>query len=338
MATNTTTPSVLTASAAAPHVSAFERSNFGLVAAGFSFALILKYSVILGTRKSLTGTDGLSAIVMFLWTIYVFIQAINIWSMRTTGAIENFYWAADASTIFYSVTLCAILHMSVLRVLALSGLKTWRKTAEIVGIGLVVLVFVVRGVRTVFIFIQSTANANAALAQNATNLQIATLLPSLGIRIIFDIFSMYKLWHHRAKYAEAAGQEAFKTIVLSLGVETLLSIIAIVVAFQEAQNYTGDKLAFMDWLLFSWCLASWIEQRPLYGQIFGSPLFSTKSGSHGTSQSGGSERQLGKFNSVQAYQGQVYGGQGNFIGSQNQVQSVFSHQNHQNNGAYQGGY
>ncbi|KAJ3322429.1 hypothetical protein HDU76_013889 [Blyttiomyces sp. JEL0837] len=48
----------------------------------------------------------------------------------------------------------------------------------------------------------------------------------------------------------------------------IFSILAILVAWQEAVNYVGNKLSFMDWALFSWCLGSWIEQRRLYQNIF----------------------------------------------------------------------
>jgi hypothetical protein len=87
-----------------------------------------------------------------------------------------------------------------------------------------------------------------------------------------DIFSLYKLYESRVKYVETAGKGAFLTIVVSTIVEQLLAILAILVGFQEALSYTGNKLSFMDWLLFSWCLASWIDQRPLLQQIFGSKL------------------------------------------------------------------
>jgi hypothetical protein len=34
----------------------------------------------------------------------------------------------------------------------------------------------------------------------------------------------------------------------------------------------------MDWLLFSWCLSSWIDQRPLLQQIFGAKMTTTSQG------------------------------------------------------------
>ncbi|KAI8803295.1 hypothetical protein BJ742DRAFT_501254 [Cladochytrium replicatum] len=106
-------------------------------------------------------------------------------------------------------------------------------------------------------------------------MQFLTLLPILVGRTILDFISTWQLWKFRVKYMDS-GRDAFYTIAISLVVETVLSHIAIVVSAEEAlvsffRISIPNMLAVTDWLLISWCLASWIEQRPLYRQIFNQP-------------------------------------------------------------------
>ncbi|KAJ3118676.1 hypothetical protein HDU96_010006 [Phlyctochytrium bullatum] len=106
-------------------------------------------------------------------------------------------------------------------------------------------------------------------------MQIATLLPTLFMRLILDARSLFCLYQYRVKYVERAGKEAFAVILSALLFEFVLSVLATLVGVQEAlSSGPGDRLAFMDWILFSWCLASWVEQRPLLMQIFGSSISS----------------------------------------------------------------
>ncbi|KAJ3108284.1 hypothetical protein HDU96_007566 [Phlyctochytrium bullatum] len=254
-------------------VSNFDRINFGILAAGFSLAMILKFGSALTTRR-LRGNDTLAGFVIGCWFVYIVVQLVDMWVKRVQGPIPDFQWAIATVTILYSLTLCSVLHLSFIRSSALSGLASiTRKRFEMGGYIFVGVVFVLRLVRTGIIFYQtSLSTANPGLSNNATTLQFASLLPTLGSRIILDSWSMYNLYKSRVKYVEQAGKEAFTIIQNSLIIEFILSVIATVVACQEAINTTGDRLAFMDWLLFSWCLASWVEQRPLYMLIFGSRL------------------------------------------------------------------
>ncbi|KAJ3415182.1 Arginase, catabolizes arginine to ornithine and urea [Chytridiales sp. JEL 0842] len=237
-------------------IPAFDRTNFGLVASGFALFMIFKYTAVLLSRK-LRGTDRIAAAILGAWSVYIIIQVIDLWSKRTTGAIENWFYAINTSTLFYSTVLCGILYMSILRVLALFGgvptgesvsSMTNKRRLEIAGIALVAIIFLVRGVRTILIFIASTADKTSvpALNANATAMQIATLLPTLLIRLILDIISLYKLYESRVKYVETAGQEAFTAIVISTIAEQIFAVLAIFVAFQEASQFQGNKLSFMD--------------------------------------------------------------------------------------------
>ncbi|KAJ3191779.1 hypothetical protein HK101_007416 [Irineochytrium annulatum] len=216
--------------------------------------------------------DIIAAACVACWICYITVNVLNTWSPRTiAGTVPNLYWATATATLCYSFVLCGILHMSFVRFNALLNVKSAKRMVEITGYTLCAVVFAVRFARTVLIFVvssQTGAVANAGLSQNATNLQIATLLPVLFIRLGMDVYSIYKLQAARAKYMESCGMEAFRTIVGSLVVECLFSVLAILVGFQEQLNYTGSKLSFCDWWLMSWCLSSWIEQKPLYQLIF----------------------------------------------------------------------
>ncbi|KAI8831717.1 hypothetical protein BC829DRAFT_449245 [Chytridium lagenaria] len=285
MSNNTTIPTVVCAAAKAfQATSVYDRFNFGIMASGFSLALALKFGAALTTRK-LRGTDSLAGVIMILWGIYISIQLVDMWHKRVYGVvITGFVWATSMSTILYSATLVSILHLSIMRAAALSGLsQVPRKRFEVGGLIFVIIIFIVRLVRSGFIF-QNTAQATPtpALTNNATYLQMATLLPTLFIRLVLDVWSFWNLHWSRVKYVEQAGREAFNIITSSLAIEFGLSILATIVACQEAVNTNPDRLAFMDWLLFSWCLASWVEQRPLFMLIFGARL-TTQTGSLETS-------------------------------------------------------
>ncbi|KAI8836865.1 hypothetical protein BC829DRAFT_436582 [Chytridium lagenaria] len=277
--------------------SPYDRFNFGILAAGFSLALILKFGAALTTRK-LRGTDSLAGIVIVAWLIYILIQLVDMWHKRVNGeAIAGFVWAIATSTILYSATLVSILHLSFMRSAALSGLgQISRKRFEIAGLTFVIVVFLTRLIRSGFIFMNTAQSSpNPALTNTATLLQMSTLLPTLFVRLGLDVWSLFSLHRSRVKYVEQAGKEAFNIISTSLGIEFALSILATIVACQEAVNVTPDRLAFMDWLLFSWCLASWVEQRPLFMLIFGSRLttISEESSATGIKSQRGGDAEIG---------------------------------------------
>ncbi|KAJ3098774.1 hypothetical protein HDU97_003736 [Phlyctochytrium planicorne] len=251
----------------------YDRINFGIMAAGFSLALLLKFGAALFTRK-LRGTDSLASIIMGIWLTYISIQLVDMWAKRTAGPIQDYQWVVSTATVLYSTTLCAVLHLSFIRCAALAGFSQInKKRFEYLGLFAVAVVFVMRVVRTGYIFSQTAQSTpNPSLSQTSTLLQTLTLLPTLFLRLLLDTWSLVNLYRSRVKYVEQAGKEAFNIITSSLCIEFVFSVFASIVACQEAANFTGDKLAFMDWLLFSWCLASWVEQRPLYMAIFGAKL------------------------------------------------------------------
>ncbi|KAJ3096039.1 hypothetical protein HDU97_006296 [Phlyctochytrium planicorne] len=298
--------------------SVFDRTNFAIMGAGFSFAFILKYGLILLTRK-LRGNDLAAFLIFLCWLFYMVVQIVDAWvnsfsyppnqlqsakllvltflpstfllqTKRVCCAIPNFQWVNAFVSLLSSIVLCAVLHLSFVRCSALAGFPNqWKLIFDRIGIGMVACVFAVRVVRVGFIFYttsQTDPATNAYLSGNSTMMQITTLMPSLFTRVILDTWSLINLYRCRIKFIKQAGSHpaAFWIITWSLMVEFVFSILAIIVGMQEALTYTGDKLSFMDWLLYSWCLGSWVEQRPLYAQIFGAQM--TGTGNLSDTQSG----------------------------------------------------
>ncbi|KAJ3207018.1 hypothetical protein HDU67_007806 [Dinochytrium kinnereticum] len=233
-------------------------------------------------------------------------------SNRDTTVITSNFKPLLLHTCSYSVTLVAVLHLSVLRSAALSGFgQALRKRFELVGLMVVIGILLIRLVRTGFIFYQTTQSSPVpALSTNSTTLQVGvdehipyfacrdllefnliiTLMPALFLRFILDVWSLFNLYRCRVKYVEQAGKEAFNIIIISLLIEFVLSMLAIIVGMQEALVTPGDRLAFMDWLLFSWCLASWVEQRPLYMLIFGMKITTSSHSENGSTHGAGTAK------------------------------------------------
>ncbi|KAI8806222.1 hypothetical protein BJ742DRAFT_870748 [Cladochytrium replicatum] len=273
--------------------SPFDRSFFVLVNSGFALGFCIKYGIIIASRRS-QHRDKIPGYLLGCWFVYVLIQVIDMWSKKSSGVIPNYGYVLNLSTLLYSACLCGIAYMSVVRILALSisrHTSVLRRIAYIV-IGVMFGVRVIRSCLAFAVTVQtSSGNTESAthLGGIVAVLQFLTLLPILVGRTILDVLSTYQLWKARVKYMDY-GRDAFYTIVLSLIFETLLSMVALIVAAEEALiQYFGvsipNTLAVADWLLISWCMASWIEQRPLYRQIFNQPD-SSKPTSTGNNKSG----------------------------------------------------
>ncbi|KAJ1540185.1 hypothetical protein HK405_011746, partial [Cladochytrium tenue] len=97
----------------------------------------------------------------------------------------------------------------------------------------------------------------------------ATMLPVLLLRFAVDFASLFVLYGAKGRRLDASGLEAFKVMLFMLIAELLISVVAIVGSFQEALQSSSFEVIFADWVLISWCLGSWVEQRPLLRAIFG---------------------------------------------------------------------
>lgn len=273
----------------------WDRSNFSLLIAGFSYALIFIAIFNLRTRKYVRD-DKLVLAAILSWLVYISIQIVDSWTKKTvTGAIPQFYWAIATATLFYNFTLCSILHSSFKRFLALTEIKSLKDHLTYSSHFIVGTLFIVRGVRTGFVYSNSSNNniPNAALTQTATSLQLATLFPFLVLRVAADVVSLAKLVRGRIKFASNCNNHVVGKAGIYIVVEIFLGILAFIVALEEALLYTGVKPAFIDWLLVSWCLVGWVDQHNILRKLFEVNTSNTNADTKQKGTGGGSRPALG---------------------------------------------
>ncbi|KAJ3112143.1 hypothetical protein HDU96_004911 [Phlyctochytrium bullatum] len=227
----------------------------------------------------------MAATILFLWGTYILVHVIEAWTRRSSGAAPPHWgWLVTLTTICYSATFVAVVHVSVERTLAFAvGMSAGRKRGWRWAAGVWLGgVFAVRLARTGIFFARTAAfggsvagddkewDVNPAMVRLgyvAAAIQALTVIPSFLLRLTLDAISIRKLFETRYRCIEATGMEAFRMIVASLVVEAVLTVITLLVAIQEAMNYKGPKFAYVDWILISWSIASWIDQKQLYRQI-----------------------------------------------------------------------
>ncbi|KAI9330316.1 hypothetical protein BDR26DRAFT_871610 [Obelidium mucronatum] len=208
--------------------------------------------------------DRLVLASVLSWFIYVSIQVTDTWTKKTTGAIPQFYYAIVLSTIFYTCTLCSILYSSFRRFIALTEVKSTKETFEKTAFAIVGIIFTARMIRTGFIF----ANNGNTQFPVSTILQLATLFPFLVIRIGADTYSLVKLVRGRIMFTMNSNAHVVEKALILIGVEIALGVLAFVVAVEEALSYQGEKPAYLDWLLISWCMVGWVDQQGILRKIF----------------------------------------------------------------------
>jgi hypothetical protein len=245
------------------------RSYFLLFAAGFSVSILLKQSIVLITDRK---KQWVNLVLYNSFMLYVLIQLVNAWSTLEKRTIPNFTYAISFSTLLYSISLCATLYISMQRV---SCFYPVGKFQAFVSKGMIVIpavLFAVRIVRTVLVFIQ---NSGSSVFPQAAVMQLITLLPVLALRAVFDCLSLYALrqiGNKSASYFQiednAPTKRAMNSITISLIIELFLSIVSLMVATLEAVNYQGMMVSFIDWLLIAWCISSAIDQKAHYRIIF----------------------------------------------------------------------
>ncbi|KAJ3211290.1 hypothetical protein HDU67_004632 [Dinochytrium kinnereticum] len=221
--------------------------------------------MVLLSRRT-TGPDPVAVFVTFCWLFYIIINVTELWTRRTTGQILWWNWMVTTATLLYSITFVAMINLSISRTLAFMTFdQKKKKMLEICGNIFLGFVLLVRCLRTGFLYARTSLyysgeteddgskNLNPTLVRLGyvtAAIQIGTILPCFLLRLGLDATSIHKLYMCRKKYIEAGGKEAFRII--------------------EALNYSGSmKFSFVDWVLISWCLGSWVDQKALYLQIFG---------------------------------------------------------------------
>ncbi|KAJ3254445.1 hypothetical protein HK103_007163 [Boothiomyces macroporosus] len=134
-------------------------------------------------------------------------------------------------------------------------------------IGLMIVVFIIRFIRTILVYIQ---NSGSSVFPAAAVMQVITIFPIFVIRMIFDIASLVKLFQHFSSVTNQPANKlvAFYQLGYSLVVEVILTFFSIVVAVLESQNYTGDDVADMDWIMISWAIGALLEQSQILTKLF----------------------------------------------------------------------
>ncbi|KAJ3251829.1 hypothetical protein HK103_002039 [Boothiomyces macroporosus] len=132
---------------------------------------------------------------------------------------------------------------------------------------MMVIVFTIRMARTVLVMIE---NSGTAFFPQASTLQVITLVPIFVVRMSFDIAASYKLLQQYNSSVEKSPSKlcVFYQIGYSLFMEIVLTFFSIVVAVLEAENYTGDNVAFMDWIMISWAIGGLLEQSHILKALF----------------------------------------------------------------------
>ncbi|KAI8847328.1 hypothetical protein BC829DRAFT_444655 [Chytridium lagenaria] len=220
--------------------SGFDRTHFGILASGFTYAFVLKYVIVLLTR---TKIDVLAFTILITWFLYITLQLIDLWARRTSGPSPGFPGPSPPPP------------------------SSWTEDGlEVVWLCVFGVVLGMRVARSGILFVRTGLTERG---ETEGGVGVATILPSFILRLVLDGISIHKLHKFRRRYIEAGGKEAFRVIVSSLIVESIFTLFALIIGIQEAMNYTGPKFSFVDWFLISWCLGSWVDQKALYLQIFG---------------------------------------------------------------------
>ncbi|KAJ3321659.1 hypothetical protein HDV06_003952 [Boothiomyces sp. JEL0866] len=195
------------------------------------------------------------------------IQLVNTWSTLQTRTIENFTWVVSTSTLFYSVCVTSLLYISMQRYLAINHQSTYSEWIRKGTIAMLVVLFLVRVVRTGYVFIQ---NSGSSVFPIASTLQILTIFPIFVIRMFFDVASLIKLYEHFSSVSLQPSNKrvAFAQLGYSLVVEILLTLLSIYVAYMEAIGYTGDNIAVVDWIMISWAIGALLEQSQILKRLF----------------------------------------------------------------------
>jgi hypothetical protein len=251
-----------------------------LLASSFSFALLLKQILTLSIdrKKQLINT-----LILTSFSTYIGIQMANSWSILEGNQSPGFDEALKFSTILYNISICSILYLSMTRAAGLFQTGIIKTLAEDYSKIFAIAIFAIRTIRTILVFIDfdtlrtilgfidfDTLNGTVVPL-----LHLLTLIVVLVVRAVFDVSSLYAIYKISVQTqgffqasSDYATKRAVKTLILNLVVELMLSALAIFVSMMEAIQFKGDMIAFADWYLISWSIASAVEQRQLYRIIF----------------------------------------------------------------------
>ena len=246
------------------------RSLFLLFAGGFSCSVLLSKLIVLWVDKN---KQTMNVVLYISWFSYLLIQIPFYWAQLEEGGYEMPDFMLSISTLFYNVSICSILYMSIERILVLYPAGKIQKYTRLAMYPLLIVLFVIRTARSVIVFLQNTG---LVLSTETNILHAVTLFPILILRNFYDILALKAVVNMKRMAVQVRGEprlnydsnRALKTLVLNLSVEIFLSVFSLGVATVEAFMYRGNMVAYVDWILISWALGGAIEQKQIYRAIF----------------------------------------------------------------------
>ncbi|KAI8894503.1 hypothetical protein BC833DRAFT_604647 [Globomyces pollinis-pini] len=230
---------------------------FYLYATGFVHALTINQLINISVSQQTWITKFLVMCSFMTATI----QCTVNWAEVNGVPFEAANTVMAISTFFGNGMLVGMVYVSLKRFDAICFGNPWILKF---GQPLLVLVFVIRKVRTVFIFMNGP---DAAIPVIIT---VITMVPLLILRALMDSVSLYKIWDMRGKSTtDRHKQKAFQKIIYSLTFENVLTLCVIVFTLMDFLKSTADKPFVFEFLLASWSISAMTEQRKLYQTIFG---------------------------------------------------------------------
>lgn len=205
---------------------------------------------------------------LIVWSVYVSIQLSDTWTTSNYGGQFPAYKFAltPFSTFLYSLTWGFLVYFSYQRFNCFWPIK---KVIKVTLFAIAIILVAIRFVRTVFVFINSRSATFST--ELIAALQASTIIPLILIRVIMDISSVVMLSSSRTMLSvkkTPIASAALRFMFTSLVTEIIFSIMAITIAVLEASGYTGYRPSFFDWLLISFALSNWFEQRDLNRRVF----------------------------------------------------------------------
>ena len=249
---------------------ALNRLYFLLFAGGFSISVLLSKLVVLWVDQK---KQIMNVVLYISWLSYLIIQLTFAWTKIEDTAVEIPNVLLSFSTLFYNVSICSILYMSMQRNLVLYPAGDIQRYTKMLMYPLLIVLFIIRTSRSIVIFI---SNSGEILFPHTNILHAITMFPILVLRNFYDMLALNAVIKMKQlsqtikqpKEGKYANNRALKTLVLNLSIEIFLSVFSLGVATVEAFSYQGSMVSYIDWLLISWALGSAIDQKQLYRAIF----------------------------------------------------------------------
>ncbi|KAI8892785.1 hypothetical protein BC833DRAFT_610672 [Globomyces pollinis-pini] len=230
-----------------------ERYPFMVVAAGFSTSLLLNQFCYI--------TEGKSASFLILsllsWLFFLIIQTIYaIQEINNLPKIVNPI-LLGIGTILYSIVLCTIFYISLLRLRMVTFQKRKSQLILRFGIGFMVIIFSTRSYRTVMI-VMGDLSTFASFKLNL--IHFLSCFPLMFFRVVLDILALKGIWVHLVKNTKSKVKKAnFQRLLYSFVFELILNILTVLMMLLVAMNCIDFRFVAFDWILVAWALRYCLE-------------------------------------------------------------------------------